>query len=893
MAAAETASDPDVEPPRLDFAGVRPEDHPLAGCFEDWNWMVAWTAKWLREQEARKRSSKRARRSSRKRSTSNEESSEIMERSREGAPLWRGRVHREARERRAMMREEARLRELWAKEEEEEDFDDAALLVAGFPLFAAGGFAGFSVIDEEAAVVEGVAPPLHQVLPLPFFSLGYGSDLDGPRIFSRTGSPASSGYRGTNHSRTMSGDSSATSTKGLSRSLTSSPGFGPNISPLDTWVTFAQLLSRRHDGSTALFGAMLAAAPKPPPEPPPVSGRPPSVPALIMRKLSMLSTDEQESVGDSSIGDDVWDDIEKRWRMTQGAEGEARHEISALLHEFVGAEEFRRHDAAASVQRRLLHELIQVSGEDHQDLDLDVWNEAERHAVSQILEGNSQSSTLAEVPAAAMQRLLSTRGYELPQPDTCQFLGRGSFGRVLKVRRTSDSRLFAVKRQFLGDFADDMVPVLREISILNMVKGAIGVVQIEDAFLMHPAKGAAEVWSVLEHFPHNLYKVRHRFRSEESARRVIFQVLLGLYSLHSADIVHRDLKPDNVLVDLGPSPPHTVRVALCDFNTSRSVHGFAAPQSTAASPSAPSVLPTTPDSPELPQLPLTRKITDRVTTSWWRAPEMWGWADTRQMTKRDLKSLDVFALGLVWAELLAVKSVLSYWEGVDPPKFRLLQILQNVDRPTDADLNELGFSDDVSCFIRCVLAGNMDALRPEMNSSKWPKNQEQREAFLQEPYLGIRGWIQANAWQCPKDSQTPELIASIARFSYRERPTVEALLANKVFGDLRAEAPSRAWAHRAERSREDEREAIREEQQRQRDAANRAEELRELRDDCDGDGNGAQNAFFERLAANAAADVEESVKSVCARVRTVIKETQRRGPRNRRRPSNGHLTLKI
>merc|ERR1719183_771295 len=108
-----------------------------------------------------------------------------------------------------------------------------------------------------------------------------------------------------------------------------------------------------------------------------------------------------------------------------------------------------------------------------------------------------------------------------------------------------------------------------------------------------------------------MYKVRHRFRSEEAARSVVFQVLLGLNALHSADIVHRDLKPDNVLVDLGSSPPYTVRVALCDFNTSRSVHGFASDRPEPAS------------SLELPQLALVRNVTDRVTTSWWRAPEMW------------------------------------------------------------------------------------------------------------------------------------------------------------------------------------------------------------------------------------------------------------------------------
>jgi serine/threonine protein kinase len=418
-----------------------------------------------------------------------------------------------------------------------------------------------------------------------------------------------------------------------------------------------------------------------------------------------------------------------------------------------------------------------------------------------------------------------------------------------------------------------MVPVLRETSILNVLKGAANIVQVEDSFLMRPAKGAAEVWSVLEHFPHNLYKVRHRFRSEEAAKCVVFQVLLGLLSLHSADIVHRDCKPDNVLVDLGPAPPRTVRVALCDFNTSRSVHGFA------------------PEARVPTVVPFGRQVTDRVTTSWWRAPEMWGWADTRQMTKKDLKSLDIFALGLVWANLLAVKSVLEYWEGVDPPKYRLLEILQKVDRPTDSDLNELGFSDDVSCFIRCVLSGNLEALRPEMTSALWPKNQENREAFLDVPYMGIREWVRQNAWQCKEDAPTLDLIASMTRFSYRERPTVESVVMNPFFNELRAATPPKAWAHRDAPQFDDVREVLREEHKRQGLAAQRAKELRELcgkKTGTAGEGSaGAQDAFFQRLAASAAADVEDSVRNVCDRVRSTLVESRRRRPRTiRNRPGS-------
>lgn len=489
--------------------------------------------------------------------------------------------------------------------------------------------------------------------------------------------------------------------------------------------------------------------------------------------------------------------------------------------------------------------------------DKEVWDEARRHAVKQILSGRTRIEEVQDIPPLLVDKALRPKGYEVPGPQL-QMLGTGSFGRVMKVRRKKDGRVFAVKRQFLGDEAHDVVPVLRETSILNVLKGACNIVQIEDAFLVRPSSDGAEVWTVLEYFPSNLQRVSLRFRTEEPCRRAIFQVLMGLHSLHSADIIHRDLKPENMLVDLGRSPPNTVRVCLCDFGMSRSVHGFedaARHDMSAMSP--------------------LMKLSDRVTSCWWRAPEMWGWADTKQMTKRDLKSLDVFALGLVWAGLLARRSVITHEEGVDPPKFRLLEILRKVDRPADGELNELGFGADVAEFVSDVLSNNLEAVRAEISSPEWPENQARREALLHQPYAGIRDWILKHNKQLSPGSPSLDLIEEATRFSYRRRPTVEMLLNDPYFDDLRAETPPRHWAHREAPHFDDVREALEVEQKRQKVAAQRTQELRALQQsDNRGAEANAEDAFMNRIANKAAKQVEESVKNVCDRVRAELVTTQ-------------------
>jgi len=49
---------------------------------------------------------------------------------------------------------------------------------------------------------------------------------------------------------------------------------------------------------------------------------------------------------------------------------------------------------------------------------------------------------------------------------------------------------------------------------------------------------------------------------------LVYNILLGLRYIHSADVLHRDLKPANVLINEDCS------VKICDFGLARSIEGI-------------------------------------------------------------------------------------------------------------------------------------------------------------------------------------------------------------------------------------------------------------------------------------------------------------------------------
>merc|ERR1711971_756342 len=183
---------------------------------------------------------------------------------------------------------------------------------------------------------------------------------------------------------------------------------------------------------------------------------------------------------------------------------------------------------------------------------------------------------------------------------------------------------------------------------------------------------------------------------------------------------------------------------------------------------------------------LRRTITIGVGTCGWTPPELWGFADASKMQRQDLKSVDIFALGLIWAQLLACHVVLECASPEDPQNFLLLEILKKIDQPMDANLEELGYTTDTLAFIQDVVARNMDKIRNMWMNLASPEGQQKIEKLMQAGTTTIDSWIKQTRNETDENfaQSAIALIRQATRFIYRDRPCIRDLISDPYFSDL-------------------------------------------------------------------------------------------------------------
>lgn len=168
--------------------------------------------------------------------------------------------------------------------------------------------------------------------------------------------------------------------------------------------------------------------------------------------------------------------------------------------------------------------------------------------------------------------------------ELCRKLGEGSYGIVYKALDKYTGDTVALKVLKFDHIEKDGIPsnLLREISILKSLNH-INLISLKDV-----RTSTVPLYLAFEYIDFDLAKLldRSAYISPNLLRSYAFQMLAGIYYLHSHRIIHRDIKPENMLITKKGV------LKICDFGMARY---FAVPM---------------------------RPYTKGVVTLWYKAPEL-------------------------------------------------------------------------------------------------------------------------------------------------------------------------------------------------------------------------------------------------------------------------------
>ncbi|KAK7691551.1 hypothetical protein QCA50_004950 [Cerrena zonata] len=147
----------------------------------------------------------------------------------------------------------------------------------------------------------------------------------------------------------------------------------------------------------------------------------------------------------------------------------------------------------------------------------------------------------------------------IDQFDLLKVIGKGSFGKVMQVRKKDTQRIYALKTIRKANIASrpgEITHILAERTVLALVNNPF-IVPLKFSFqtpdklyLVMSFVNGGELFYHLQ---------REGKFDEYRSRFYAAELLCALEHLHSFNVVYRDLKPENILLD------YTGHIALCDF----------------------------------------------------------------------------------------------------------------------------------------------------------------------------------------------------------------------------------------------------------------------------------------------------------------------------------------
>lgn len=348
-----------------------------------------------------------------------------------------------------------------------------------------------------------------------------------------------------------------------------------------------------------------------------------------------------------------------------------------------------------------------------------------------------------------------------------QLIGTGSYGSVAEAWDSQEKRLVAIKRmqRIFMDLVD-CKRILREISILSKLRHD-HIVKIYDIPMPGKLGSFDELYVVMEICDSDLKKLIRTgiTLSPVQIDTLLYNTLVGLKYIHSANIYHRDLKPANILVNQDCS------VKICDFGLARAI----GEELTRASFGSPR------DGEERDGRDRRQKrhLTGHVVSRWYRAPELILLQETYT------SAIDVWSMGCIYAELLGMlEGTKSEDRGPLFPGSTCFPLSPDHKHKTD---------------YRYHTHGQLDQLNLIFNLLGLPCEQEIEELEREDskkycrcfPTRAGRG-LPARFPQAGADAL--DLLGQMLRFSPSRRSNVKDALRHDLFRDIRVPSKEKAVA---------------------------------------------------------------------------------------------------
>ncbi|KAJ3972188.1 kinase-like domain-containing protein [Lentinula raphanica] len=143
--------------------------------------------------------------------------------------------------------------------------------------------------------------------------------------------------------------------------------------------------------------------------------------------------------------------------------------------------------------------------------------------------------------------------------DLLKVIGKGSFGKVMQVRKKDTQRIYALKtirKAHIAQRPGEITHILAERTVLALVNCPF-IVPLKFSF-QNPDK-LYLVMSFVNGGELFYHLQREGKFDQDRSRFYAAELLIALEHLHGFNVVYRDLKPENILLD------YTGHIALCDF----------------------------------------------------------------------------------------------------------------------------------------------------------------------------------------------------------------------------------------------------------------------------------------------------------------------------------------